>query len=81
MTITLSEETRSLLQEKLKNSGYRSADEVVRAALEALNQLDELTLDEQTTEALDRAEDQIDSGDVRDWKDVREQVRATFRGE
>lgn len=80
MTINLSPQTQKLLEEKLSSGAYRSADDVVHAALEALNELDACGLDDETLDAIDRAEDQIERGDIRDWKDVREQVRARFLG-
>ena len=80
MTIALSAETQKLLEEKLKSGDYRSADDVVHAALEALDELEAHSLDDQTLDAIDRAEDQIERGEVHDWKDVREQVRAKFSG-
>jgi putative addiction module CopG family antidote len=78
MTITLSPETRKLLEAKLNGGGYQSADDVVRAALEALTELEAQGLDDDALDAIDRAEDQIDRGEVHDWKDVRERVRARF---
>ena len=80
MNIALSAETQRLLDEKLKGGQYRSPDAVLRAALEALNELDAYRLDDATLDAIDRAEDQIDRGEVHDWKAVREQVRARFLG-
>ncbi|HXE55993.1 MAG TPA: hypothetical protein VN541_23405 [Tepidisphaeraceae bacterium] len=81
MTILLSDETQRLLEERLRTGGYQSADEVVHAALQALGQLELHTLDDQTLDAIDRAEDQIERGEVHDWNGVREQVRAKFLGE
>jgi Arc/MetJ-type ribon-helix-helix transcriptional regulator len=81
MTISLSLETQKLLEDRLKSGEYRSADDVLHAALEALNELDTFELDEQTLDAIDRAEDQIDRGKVHDWKEVRDQVRAKFLGQ
>jgi putative addiction module CopG family antidote len=81
MAITLSPETQKLVEEKLKGGAYRSADEVVHAAIEALNELESQGLDEDTLDSIDRAEDQVDRGEVHDWNDVREQVRAKFIGE
>jgi putative addiction module CopG family antidote len=78
MTITLSPETRKLLEAKLNSGSYQSADDVVRAALEALTELEAQDLDDDTLDAIDRAEDQIDRGEVHEWNDVREQVRAKF---
>lgn len=80
MNIALSPETQKLLNEKLKGGEYRCADDVVRAALKALDELDAHRLDDPTLDAIDRAEDQIERGAVHEWKDVREQVRAKFLG-
>ncbi len=80
MNIALSPETEKLLQEKLSSGDYRSADDVVHAALEALNEIEASGLDEATLDAIDRAEDQIERGEVHDWKDVRDKVRAKFVG-
>ena len=81
MNIVLSPETQKLLEERLKSGEYRSPDHVVRAALDALSELETHGLDEETLEAIDQAEDQIERGQVHDWKDVREQVQAKFLGE
>jgi putative addiction module CopG family antidote len=78
MTITLSEKTQKLVEERIRSGAYRSADEVVHAALEALNELEVGELDEDTLDAIDRAEEQIERGQVHDWQGVREQVRAKF---
>jgi putative addiction module CopG family antidote len=81
MTISLTVKTQKLLEEKLSSGEYGSADEVVHAALEALNQVELPTLDDETLDAIDRAEDQIERGEVHDWTEVREKVRAKFAGE
>jgi putative addiction module CopG family antidote len=78
MTISLSPETQKLLEQKLKSGEYDSADDVVQAALHALDDLEAVGLDERTLDAIDRAEDQIERGEIHNWKDVREQVRAKF---
>ena len=76
MNISLSPETEKLLEQKLRTGEYRSADDLVHAALDALDRIP--PIDESTLDAIDRAEDQIDRGEVHDWKDVREQVRSKF---
>ena len=78
MTIVLSAGTQKLLDQKLKSGEYGSADEVLHAALEALDWAAGGLLDEATLDALDRAEDQIERGEEHDWKDVRERVRDIF---
>ena len=76
MNIALSPQTQKLLEEKLKSGAYASPDAVVHAALEALDQLADL--DEQTLDAIDRAEDQIEHGEVHEWRSVRDQLRSEF---
>jgi putative addiction module CopG family antidote len=78
MAISLSDRTQKLIEEKLNSGQYSSADDVVHAALEALNELEAHGLDEETLDAIDRAEDQIERGEIHDWKNVREQIRAKF---
>ncbi len=72
MNIALSPETQKLLEDKLNSGGYHTADDVVHAALEALNELEAYGFDEETLDAIDRAEDRIERGEVHDWKDARE---------
>jgi len=81
MDVSLSPKTHRLLEARLKTGGYRSADEVVHAALEALNELEANGLDDATLDSIDDAEDQIERGEVHDWQDVRERVRAKFMGQ
>lgn len=81
MTITLSPETQRLLEEQMKKGGFATADDVVRVALQTMEEiegepLDEL--DEETQAAIARAEAQSARGEGRDWEDVREEFRARF---
>jgi len=78
MDVALSPEPRKLLEEGLRSGEYRSADDVVHAALEALNELEGQSLGDETLDAIDRAEEQIEQGRVHDWKEVREPLRARF---
>jgi len=78
MDVTLSPETQKLLDERLKSGAYRSADDVIHAALRTLNELEAHGLDERTLDAIDRAEDQIERGECHDWEDVRDRVRGKF---
>ena len=74
MTISLSPKA---IEEKLKSGAYRSADDVVHAASEALADAESFgSLDAATLDAIDRAEDQIERGEVHDWKAARERGRA-----
>lgn len=79
MEMTLSEETAALIRERMQQDGYRSADDVVRAALELLEQ--RVELDAETLAAIDRGEAQIKRGEVRDWSEVRAEVRKKLLGE
>lgn len=78
MVVSLSAETKKLLEEKLKAGPYESVDAVVQAALVALHEVESHGLDAITLAALDKAEDQIDRGEVHAWRDVREGVRDKF---
>ncbi len=78
MTITLSPETQRLLDDQLKKRNFSSADEVLHAALQALDELDDL--DEETLDAIDEAEDEFERGEALDWKDVRDKIRKEFLG-
>ena len=78
--VHLNEQTEKLLEERVQSGDYGSADEVVMAALLALDEAKSIGLSDEVRDAIDRAEDQIDSGQVHDWKDVRESVRNMFLG-
>jgi len=78
MNISISPETQKLLEERMQQGGYQSADDVVHAALEALNEMEMGPLDEKTQDAIDRAEDQIERGEFRDLDEVKDQIRAEF---
>ena len=78
MTIVLSAETQKLLDQKLKSGEYGSADEVLHAALEALDWASGDLLDEATLDSIDQSEGQIQRGECHDWKDVRQKVRDMF---
>lgn len=53
MTITLSPETQNRIEERMKATGLLTPDDVVRAALEALDQQDALSrIDDAAMEAL-----------------------------
>jgi putative addiction module CopG family antidote len=80
MNISLSPETQKLLDEQLKAGDYRSADEILHAALEALRDAENVELDDELLDSIDEAEDQIERGEGRDWKDVREQIKARLSG-
>lgn len=78
MSITLSPATQKLLEDRLLSGPYRTADDVVQAALAALEDVESCTLDNASLDAIDEAEDQIEQGQHQEWKNVRDQVRAMF---
>ena len=79
MDLSLSPETQKLIEERMQRDGYASADDVVRAALELLDQRSDL--DGETLAAIDRAEAQIERGEYREWKDASAELRKKFLGE
>lgn len=80
MAMTLSPEVERLVEARLERGDFASADDFVRAALAALDEKELYALDEDTLDAIDEAERQIDAGQVHDWADVREEIRARFNG-
>ena len=78
MAIELSIETQKRIEEKLKSGQYGSADELICAGIDALDEFESEGLDEETLGAIERGNEQIERGEVYDWKDVREQVRMKF---
>ena len=48
--------------------------------MQALNELEARDVDEETLDAIDRGEAQIQCGEVHEWEDGREQVRSKFLG-
>jgi Arc/MetJ-type ribon-helix-helix transcriptional regulator len=76
VNIALSQETQKLIEDRMRRDGYSSADDLVRAALEVLDQPE--TLDSETLEAIDRAEGQIERGEFRHWKEVSVELRKKY---
>ena len=74
MAITLAPETEQLIEQKLQECGYQSVDELIRNALHNMNALHS-GLDEQTLDAIDEAEDQIERGEVFEWEDVKKHLQ------
>ena len=79
MAISLSPETQKLIEDRMSRDGYPTADDVVRAALELLDQHD--GLDEETLAAIERGEQEIERGEYRDWQVVEAELRRKYLGE
>ncbi|MDB5321186.1 MAG: hypothetical protein JWN40_2817 [Phycisphaerales bacterium] len=80
MGLSLSAETQQLIEERMRKGGYTSPDDLVRVALDVLDQVEPAGLDKETLAAIDRAEDQIERGEYRDWEDVKAELRAKYLG-
>jgi Arc/MetJ-type ribon-helix-helix transcriptional regulator len=73
MTISLSPQTQKLLNQQMEKGHFSSADDALRVALEALDQLRETEeMDQQTQSAIARAFEQSARGEGRPWPEVRE---------
>jgi putative addiction module CopG family antidote len=79
MSISLSSDTQRLIEERMKQGGYRTADDLVHAAIDALDETEVPQLDEEILDAIDRAEAQIERGEVMEINDVRQEFRARFK--
>jgi Arc/MetJ-type ribon-helix-helix transcriptional regulator len=81
MAFSLSAETQRLIEERMKQTGFASPDELVRVALQTLEQVrgeDFEDLDPETRAAIDEAEAQYERGEGRPWEEVREELKARF---
>jgi len=80
MTLTIGQETQQRIEQRMKKGGYPTIDELVHAALTALDELEAEPLDGPTLDAIDRAEAQIARGEHRDWQDVKSELQAKYFG-
>ena len=81
MSFSLSVETQRLIEQRMKETGVSTADELVRTALETLHQSSGEpfeNLDPQTQAAIDEALEEAARGEGRPWEEVREEIRARF---
>ena len=81
MPISLSAETQRLIEERMKETGVGTADELVRVALQTLRQVrgdDFEALDSETRAAIEEGIAQADRDEGRPWEDVREELRSRF---
>jgi predicted transcriptional regulator len=80
MAIVLSPETQHLIEQRMKDTGFASADDLVRVALDALDRVgaDFEDLDADTRAAIEEGLAQADRGEGRSWEEVRAELRARF---
>ncbi len=81
MTISLSDETCKLIEERMKLGGFESPDETVRFALETMHEIKGVSIEEldpETQSAIEEAEAQEERGEARPWEEVRDELRAQY---
>lgn len=74
MAVVLNIETQKLIEERMKETGVGSPDELVRVALQTLHQVrgeDFEDLDADTRAAIEEGLAQADRGEGRPWEEVR----------
>ena len=79
--VSLSDETQRLIEQRMKETGVGTPDELVRLALQTLQQTrgeDFDALDSSTQAAIEEGLDQADDGKTRPWESVREEIRNRF---
>ncbi len=74
MQITLTPETQQLVERMLKEGRYRNLDVLIQAGVAMLTEPLPAELDEETLDAIDEAEDQIERGEVYAWDDVKKRM-------
>jgi Arc/MetJ-type ribon-helix-helix transcriptional regulator len=77
MTITLSEETQKLLEDRMKLGGYSDADETVRALLEGSIEQDDHS--PETLAAIQQGIADADAGGTRPWSEVSKELFERYR--
>lgn len=80
MTITLDDETQKLLEQQMREGGFKSAGEVVRAALESLSREQIPPMDEETQQAIDRGMDEYERGETLDGDHAIAELRKKYLG-
>lgn len=63
MNVTLSPQTQRLLEERMRDGDYNSADDLIRTALQSLEGEPVEELDAETQAAIERADDQGNRGE------------------
>lgn len=79
--VSLNAQTQRLIEERMKETGVRSPDELIRVALQTLHQVrgqDFEDLDPETQAVIEEGLAQADRGETRPWEEVREELRTRF---
>jgi len=80
MQVALSAETQALIEERIKQGGYSTADDVVRVALDVLHQIEDEQIDDGDIANIRQAIEQMKRGEVIDWKQFSGQIRRKYLG-
>ena len=81
MAISLSADTQRLIEEQMRETGVKTADELVKVALQTLHQTRGEAienLDSATRAAIEEGLAQAERGEGCAWEDVREDLRDRF---
>jgi hypothetical protein len=78
MTIELSPEIESLINEKMIAHGMTTVDELIMMALSLLPADSGEEIDDQTWAAIEEAEAQYQRGEGRPWEEVRSELHEKF---
>ncbi|HSI34317.1 MAG: hypothetical protein ACAI43_22135 [Phycisphaerae bacterium] len=81
MAITLSQETQRLIEDRMRQTGIDTPDELVRIALDTLSGREGPTIEEldpQTQAAIEEGLAEADRGELQSWPEVRDELRRRF---
>lgn len=81
MTISLTKKTQKLLDKQMKTGLFANADDIVRLALQTLEQIEEgdySDLDQETRDAIEQGEVEFQRGEFRPWSKVRAKLKKRF---
>ena len=70
-------ELEHFIDEQVRTGRFQSREAAIEAAVERM-MLEDAPLDDATLTAIDEAEDQIEAGQHRDWKEVSAELRAKY---
>jgi Arc/MetJ-type ribon-helix-helix transcriptional regulator len=81
MIVNLLPESQRRVEALLSTGEFASAAEVLEAALAAFEETEDPQLDQETLDAIDEAEAEIERGEGVPWEVAREGILAIARGE
>jgi putative addiction module CopG family antidote len=80
MNVSIRPEIQKFIEEQVRRGRYRSSDEVLEAALTRLMEEEEAGISDAALDAIDESEDQVERGQVQEWKNVSAELRAKYLG-